>query len=483
MGTVTDPFATATAMLAALEAGAVSSVELTEAHLGRIEALDGQLNAVPVRTAERALEAARAADAARARGERGALLGLPVTLKESTQVAGLPQSAGITAFAGHRPATDGPIAQRVFAAGACLLGKTNIPVALADWQADSPVYGRTNNPWDPTRSPGGSTGGGGAALAAGLTPLEVGSDIGGSIRVPAAFCGVYGHRPSASAVPRAGSFPLATRENPAGVMGVQGPLARSAEDLELLFDVIAGPGEGEDAGWRLALPPARHDTLAGFRVAVMPPLGLAQPSRAMAAKVDELASFLSDAGVAVAEAMPEVDHQAYFEDYLTLLGALLSQGRARADRERMAATMHASGDPQLVLQAAGLTLDAEGLLSLLQRREHVRAAWRTFFGSWDVLVAPTILDVAFPHQPGPFPGRTVQVDERTVPYGLQLVYPMWAIFAGQPATAFPAGCSPEGLPLGLQAIGPYLEDRTTMRFAQLLGQSWRAFEAPPGFGI
>ncbi len=151
-----------------------------------------------------------------------------MTLKESTQVAGLPQSAGIEPFKDYRPTTDGPIATSVFTAGACLLGKTNIPVALGDWQADSPVYGRTNNPWDLGRTPGGSTGGGAAALAAGMTPLEIGSDIGGSIRVPAAYCGLYGHRPSETAIPRAGSFPLADRPNPAFVMAVQGPLARSA---------------------------------------------------------------------------------------------------------------------------------------------------------------------------------------------------------------------------------------------------------------
>ncbi len=150
-----------------------------------------------------------------------------MALKESTQAAGLPQSAGFIALKDHRPANDGPLAKAVFDAGACLLGKTNIPVALADWQADSPVYGRTNDPWHLGRTPGGSTGGGGAALAAGLTPLEIGSDIGGSIRVPGACCGVYGHRPSETAIPKVGAFPLADLPNPGALMGPQGPLARS----------------------------------------------------------------------------------------------------------------------------------------------------------------------------------------------------------------------------------------------------------------
>lgn len=474
-------FSTATDMLSALEARSISSVELTELHLARIEATDGPLNAIPVRTADRALDAARRADAARAAGEHGALLGLPMTLKESTQTAGLPQSAGIEPLKDYRPATDGSIARDVFAAGACLLGKTNIPVGLGDWQADSPVYGRTNNPWDHTRTPGGSTGGGGAALAVGMTPLEIGSDIGGSIRVPAAYCGVYGHRPSETAIPQPGAFPMADLPNPAFVMGVQGPLARSAVDLELLFDVVTGPVVGEETAWQLHLPAARHDRLADFRVAIMPALSLAQPSADMQRKVDELASFLGNAGAHVAEAMPDVDHAAYHRDYLTLLSAMMSQGQSREEREQAARERIATGDPALAAEAYGLTLDAHELLSVLARRERARVAWRAFFVDWDVIVCPTALDVAFPHQTGDFNLRTLSVDGRTVPYGDNLVYPMWAIFAGQPATAFPAGTGSAGLPLGLQAIGPYLEDRTTMRFAQLLERDWYAFERPPGY--
>ncbi len=468
-------------MLAALDTGVVSSVELVDMHLERIDEHDGELNAIPVRTTERARESAIAADAARASGRRGPLLGLPMTLKESTQVAGLPQSAGIPPLADYRPASDGPIAARVFAAGACLLGKTNIPVALGDWQADSPVYGRTSNPWDLDRTPGGSTGGGAAALAAGLTPLEIGSDIGGSIRVPAAYCGVYGHRPSDTALPRAGAFPLADLPNPAWVMGVQGPLARSAVDLELLFDVVIGPHEGEDVAWRLDLPAPRHQRLAEFRVAIMPPKSLVQPSADVQAKVDELASFLGRAGAHVAEAMPELDDDSYFRDYLTLLTVLTSLGQDTAERDARIDGLRGRDDVLATAQVAGFTLDAPGYLELLGRREVARRAWHRFFLDWDVLVCPTALDVAFPHQTGPQEDRVLSVDDRSVPYPLNIVYPMWAIFAGQPATAYPAGTGSTGLPIGLQAIGPYLEDRTTLRFAQLLEREWHGFEPPPRY--
>jgi amidase len=479
--TVPGPFSTATEMRDALRARRISSRELIDLHLERINALDGRLNAIPVRTADRARDEARLADVALARGVRGALLGVPMTLKESTQTAGLPQSAGLEPFRNYRPAIDGPLAASVFAAGACLLGKTNIPVALGDWQADSPIYGRTNNPWDLTRTPGGSTGGGGAALAAGLTPLEVGSDIGGSIRVPAAYCGVYGHRPSETAIPRAGVFPLADLPNPGAVMGVQGPLARSAFDLELLFDVLAGPVLGEDVAWRLELPPSRHAALADFRVAVMPAFPWVRPASDVQAKVEELVRFLRDAGATIAEAMPAVDAEQYFRDYLTLLAALTSQGSSREQREAEAREMRRSGDLTSVAQADGLMLDAVGFLQLLNRREAARAAWRAFFREWDVLIGPMTLGAAFPHQTGAMTERRLDVDGTSVPYELNLVYPMWAIFAGQPSTAFPAGLDRSGLPLGLQAIGPYLEDRTTLRFAQLLEQRWQGFQPPPGY--
>jgi amidase len=478
---MTDCFSTATEMLAALDSRAVSSVELVTAHLARIDEHDGTLNAIPIRTPERALEAAAAADRARAAGTRAPLLGVPMTLKESTMTAGLPQSAGIPPLADHRPATDGAIARSVFNAGACLLGKTNIPVALGDWQADSPVYGVTCNPWDLTRTPGGSTGGGGAALAAGLTPLEIGSDIGGSIRVPAAYCGVYGHRPSENAVPRSGAFPFGDLPNPGVVLAVQGPLARSAVDLELLFDVVNGPEIGDDVAWQLHLPPARHHRLGDFRVAIMPTHTLVSASSAMQGKVDELATLLRSQGAVVGETMPAVDMEAHFRDYLTILNLIVSLGQPRAERESGAAHMAASHNEIARSMSAGLTLDANDYISMLGARERVRHAWRAFFTEWDVLVCPTALDAAFPHATGDQADRTLTIDGVDVPYMSNIVLPHWAIYPGLPATAFPAGLSDAGLPLGLQAIGPSLEDRTTLRFAQLLEREWHGYQRPPGY--
>jgi amidase len=474
-------YSTATAMLEALRRREISSTELVDMHIARIEEHDGTLNAIPVRTFDRARQAAKQADERIAAGDTAPLLGLPMTLKESTLTAGLPQSAGILDFKDYRPALDGPIATRVFGAGASLLGKTNIPVALGDWQADSPVYGRTNNPWDLSRTPGGSTGGGGAALAAGMTPLEVGSDIGGSIRVPAAYCGVYGHRPSETAIPKSGIFPQADLPNPAVLMGVQGPLARSALDLELLFAVLFGPEPGEDVAWKLVLPPARHQRLADFRVALMPPpLGVKASAR-MQSRLEELVHFLSREGAKVAEAAPGLDIKEYYHDYLRLLSVMTTIGLPREAREAQAAKLRQAGDPASQAQADGLEMDATGYLMLVARRERARVAWRDFFRDWDVVLAPMTLDAAFPHQEAAFEDRRLTVDNELLPYGANLLYPMLAIFAGQPSTAFPGGLNEAGLPLGLQAIGPYLEDRTTLKFAQLVEEAWYRFEAPPAY--
>src|SRR5215475_2659480 len=200
-----DAFTTATDMLAALRARRVSAVELLELHQRRIARHNLELNAVVEPDFDRARGDADAADARRARGEDAPLSGLPMTLKESINVRGLRTTVGMTEWKDFRSEHDAPVTQRVKGAGAIVMAKTNVPQMLSDWQSSNPVYGRSNNPWDLERTPGGSTGGGAAALAAGLTPLEFGSDIGGSIRVPAAFCGVYGHKPSETARPRSAS--------------------------------------------------------------------------------------------------------------------------------------------------------------------------------------------------------------------------------------------------------------------------------------
>src|SRR4051794_38637267 len=262
-------FSTAMQMLRALRAREISATELLDLHHRRIARLDGPLNSIILLQADSARREATAADLARTSGADRPVLGVPVTIKESIDVVGTASTAGVTARAEHRAARDAATVARLRAAGAVILGKTNVCPYLADFIADNPIYGRTNNPWDLTRTPGGSSGGS-AALAAGFTPLDLGSDLGGSIRIPAAFCGLWGHKPSEAAVPNSGHFPGSALPSFATIMAAQGPLARSAADLEVALDVIAGPDVGMDAAWRLQFPPARHKRLQGFRVAVLP---------------------------------------------------------------------------------------------------------------------------------------------------------------------------------------------------------------------
>jgi amidase len=478
-----DPFAPATDLARALREREVSSTELLELYLGRVEQYDGAINAVVERDFERARAAARFADEALARGESGPLLGLPMTVKESFNVAGLRTTCGLEDFRDARVDFEAPAVQRIRAAGAVIFGKTNVPPNLADWQSENTIYGRTNNPWDLARSPGGSSGGSAAALAAGMTALEYGSDIGGSIRVPAAFCGLFGHRPSDSAVPRSGQYPFVPTPNSATAMGVQGPLARSATDLELLFDVVKGPDRGEDAAWRLELPPARADSFAGLRVAVMPPISWLPVDAEIAAALDRLASGLGGAGAKVATAQPAAfgDLRDHHLKYVTLLNAMMTFRMSREDREAMARA-HDEDDEFTGATRAGATLDAADYIAAFLAREHYRVSYREFFQEWDILLAPVNIIPAFEHRGlgSPVAWR-VDVNGEQVPYTRQVVYPGVATYSGQPATAFPAGQTRAGLPIGLQAIGPYLEDYTPIRFAQLIEREFGGFVRPPGY--
>ncbi len=251
-----------------LQKNEISALELTDQFIARIEVLDGDLNAVPVRDFARARETAKEADAALARGERRPLLGVPVTVKESYNIAGLPTTWGIPAFKDFVAQEDALAVMRLKAAGVVILGKTNVPLVLGDWQSYNDIYGATNNPWDRTRTPGGSSGGSSAALAAGFGPLSIGSDIGGSLRVPAHFCGVCAHKPTHGLVASRGHLPPGLPALPGAVdLAVIGPMARCVDDLVLALDLIAGPDETADGrAHRLSLPPARHERLADFRV-------------------------------------------------------------------------------------------------------------------------------------------------------------------------------------------------------------------------
>ena len=334
-------FRTATELSAALATKKVSAVELAQDAIGRIERHDGKINAICVRDFERGLAAARAADAALARGETRPLLGIPMTVKESYNIAGLPTTWGIPAQKDFMPAEDALSISRVKDAGGVILGKTNVPLGLGDWQSYNEIYGTTNNPYDLGRTPGGSSGGSSAALAAGYGPLSLGSDIGGSLRVPAFHCGVYAHKPTFALVPLRGHTPPPLPPLPFDRdLSVIGPMARSAADLSLLLDVIARPDPLEAGkAYRLELPPPRHGALKDFRVLLIDTDPVMPTDKVVRANIERLATDLGKAGVKIERAKP-----------------------AAARFRRVVAALYADADvvPCRVVRAGGLCRRANG---------------------------------------------------------------------------------------------------------------------------
>lgn len=478
-----DGFSTATAMLQALRAREISAAELLELHLKRIERHNPALNAIIIKDYERARTAAAEADAARARGDDRPLLGLPLTIKDALDVAGLPTTCGVPERAHTYPERDARIVASVRAAGAVIMGKTNVPPNAADYQTDNPLFGRTGNPWNVERIPGGSSGGAAAAVAAGLTPLEYGSDIGGSIRYPAAWCGIFGHRPSVAAIPDSGHFPGSPLPNPTLRLNTLGPLARSAEDLALGVDVVAGPDIGDEVAWRLELPAPRHERLSDFRVAIYPGAAWRPVSSEITGAIETLAAALRTAGAQVAEAVPDGfgDGRDHSEVFVSIAAAIQGSRLSADERKARIEILRASTDPFAELRAHHLEASAAEYFALHDRREQYRARWRAFFQDWDVLLAPVVIVPAPPHSTEPPDARMVEIDGQTVTVRSQSAYSGLSILSGIPGTAIPIGMSRDGLPISIQVLGPYLEDRTTIRFAGLVDQEIGGYQRPPGY--
>jgi amidase len=440
--------ATAVSLAAALRRREVSSVELVDAAIARIEAMDGAINAVVVRDFDKARAAAKAADGALAAGQAGALLGVPGTVKESYDLEGFPSTWGITAFKDHRATEDSEVVRRLKGAGGIILGKTNVPPALAEWFSANPIYGRTNNPHDLSRSPGGSSGGSAAALAAGFSAFEMGSDIGGSIRIPAAFCGVYGHKPSYGIVPMTGHGPGGLRSEPPP-LACGGPLARSAEDLDALLGIVAGPDGDAARGYSLNLPAPRHARVGDYRVLILDSHPRCGTSSDLVAAIHQLASKLEGQGAKVTrftDQMPDLGEQ--FDTYLSMLLTIT--------------TRRAGGEPERP------PISSHRYMDLLDNQFRARQAWAALFRQFDVVIAPTFSTCAIPHNDEPDWGkRSLMIDGEATPYGRGLVWPSVALLPNLPATAMPIGLGKEGLPISAQIIAPYLEDRTGIAFAGL----------------
>jgi amidase len=479
-----NPFADACSTIAAIRRREISSAAVVELYATRRERLHGRVNAIVTPDYERALEAARRIDVQDG-SVPGVLAGLPMTVKDGIHVAGLPSTGGMIEPALAVATEDAPNVRRLRAAGAVILGKTNVPVANADWQSVNKLFGRTANPWNPALTAGGSTGGGAAAVATGLSAAELGSDIGGSIRIPAAFCGLFAHKPSAGIVANSGHFPWRNDPNPGAIMAAQGPLARSAADLELLFDVLCAPDGLDGRAWRIELPAPRFERLAAGRIGVVKFPAWIPVERAILDAQLVLGDALARSGAAV-HAVDLSRHfgdlSEYYRHYLTHLQCVLGAAMPPGARAKAAAKMRTYDDPFLGAVADGLEGHASLMLEMLQASLRHRAAWESVFAEIDVLLSPVCNVNAFPHDDGFFYDRQLLIDGAAHPYYRLSAIPALASLAGLPATVFPTGrFASTGAPIGLQAMGRYLDDRTVLHFARLVEAEMGGFVPPPGF--
>jgi amidase len=434
-----------------LRAGQVTAVDALEAHLARIERHNPDLNAVVSLDAGRARRLAEAADMALRRGEPlGPLHGVPMTIKDSYDVAGLRTTVG-TPVLDRVPDRDSTVAARLHAAGAIIVGHTNVPPWLADYRAENPIFGRTSNPWDRSRTPGGSSGGAAAALAAGLTPLEIGSDLAGSVRLPAHFCGVYGLKTTEHRVPATGFMRLpGDAPRPVRIMGSHGPMARDLDDLELALSIIAGPDGADGDVPPVPLGSRERRPLADLRLAVAPTLPGADVEPALRHQVERVAAAASDAGAKVAERLPDVDWPAMNELFVGLLH-----------------TITGVFDPSAELPDEQRTLG--WYLTALSRRDEYLAAWEYYFADLDALILAPAQTTAFVHDATGYEAE-----------GQQLAF---ANLTGLPGLVAPAGFDGGGLPVGIQIIGPRWSELGLLAIAHALEEAeiLPGFQPPPGY--
>jgi amidase len=451
-------FSSTTQLAAAIRAGGVSATEVLEAHLAQIATHNPVLNAVVTMDAEQAHKWAREADAALARGKLwGPLHGVPFTLKDAHATAGMRTTSGFPPL-DHVPKVDSTVTARLKAAGGILLGKTNVAMMLADYQSTNPIFGRTNNPWNTERTPGGSSGGAAAALAAGMTPFDIGTDLSASIRIPAHFCGVCGLKPTEQRVPLTGLIPGLQTPRSVRIMSCLGPMARTVDDLALLYSIIAGPDGRDTEVAPVPVDKIPQLELKHLRVAFAPTFPGLPVAAEIRGAVEELAKQLRPLCAAVEEAtLPQVD----FNQELPRAGALIGMitGAFQPEEQEQPATL------------------AQYLEALDQRDQSI-LAWEQFFEKWDVLLCPPSMMTAFPHCE---PGSPLRVD------GQEVIY--WAVsghgtlfnYAGHPAVALPYKLDRDGLPLGIQLVGKRWDEARLLAMAKALSEVTGPFQRPPGY--
>lgn len=452
-------FSSTTELAGAIRAGRVSATEVLGGHLAQIATHNPALNAVITLDAERAAQRAREADEALARGENwGPLHGVPFTLKDAHATAGVRTTTGFPPLASYVPQEDGAVAARLKAAGGILIGKTNVPVMLADFQTSNPIFGRTNNPWDIARTPGGSSGGAAAALASGMTPFEVGTDLSASIRLPAHFCGVFGLKTTERRVPLTGLIPGLPGPRPLRIMSTIGPMARTVDDLALLYSIIAGPDGLDTDVTPVPVGPGAAIELGDLRIAVAPTVPAIPVAAEIRAAVAQVAGTLAPLCRVVEEApLPSLDFNQELAGGGALIGMLI--GAVQPGAQELPATL-------------------AQYLEALDRRDQSIIAWEQFFDRWDVLLCPASMTTAFPHCD---PGSPLQVDGQEVSYWTVSAHGALFNYTGHPAVVLPYTLDRDGLPIGIQLVGKRSGESRLLAVADALATITGEFRRPPGY--
>lgn len=476
-------YKSATELVALLDAREIGARELLDHFAARIDAHNPAINAIVWQDMDRARKEADASDARRAKGETmGPLDGLPVTVKESYNLTGSPTTWGVPEHRDNIASSDSTTVARYRAAGAVVFGKTNVPLMLSDWQSFNAIYGTCNNPWDLSRTPGGSSGGSAAALAAGLTGLEAGSDIGASIRNPAHYCGVAGHKPTYGIVSARGqSLP---GNHSASDISVVGPMARSAADLELALGVTSGADGAMARGWTLTLPGPRKERLADYRIGVMVSNEEAEVDRAYQERITELADWLKSEGATVDMHVVPVPAAEAMEIYTLLLRAATSKrmsdaqiAAARTERE----SLPDSAIPYHRRMLDGQLMSHRDWLQLDDRRHALIGQWEAWFEDYDLFLCPAASSAAFPHdQEGERHYRTIPVNGKAQPSVDQLFWAGYSCVFYMPGTVVPIGLT-NGLPVGIQIVGRQFDDLTCLHLARLIEDGYYRFTPPPGY--
>jgi amidase len=411
-----------------------------------------------------------------------------MTVKECANVAGLPTTWGIPGTEQIPVTEDAVTVTRLKAAGAVVLGKTNVPLMLADAQSYNAIYGTTNNPWDLTRTPGGSSGGAAAALAAGYVPLELGTDIGGSLRIPAAFCGVFAHKPTHGIVPLRGISPPGTPSLAIPIrveLAVAGPMARSAGDLALALEIMAGPDASDALGYKLVLPPPRHTDLREFRVLVIDEHPLLPTAGNIRTALDAMAERLAKHGVTVARTSPLLPNLTRVgRTFVQMLSAIFAADYpddVYARLQSRAAELPPEASSVAAARLRGNVMSYREWVKADRMRIGITDRWQRLFREWDVVLCPVTPTPAFAHDHSDMAARRISVDGTDIPYGDQAIWNGNATLTGLPSTAMPIALSSEGLPIGMQIVGPAMEDRTTIAFAELVEREFGGFVAPPAY--